>query len=179
MAYDIEQLLRMTQAQLDELFTASPAGDIPDGEGKGTAIIAAGTGVTSEIAGFINHFAWQGKIFDAKAGLLKNKILPFGIAAIVARVYKGESWFDGKECIVLDYSQTSLVARLDSRRNPDDRAWFLPWRGVWRQDAPVPFRAAVLTAARSESCRAARPRPGGCAPDDRPSPVARRLPRRR
>jgi hypothetical protein len=110
MAYDIEQLLRMTQSQLDELFTASPPGDIPDGEGKGTAIIAAGSGFTPEIAGFINHFAWQGKIFDAKAGLLKNKILPFGIAAIVARVYKGESWFDRKECIVLDYSQTSLVA---------------------------------------------------------------------
>ena len=110
MAYEIQQLLRMTQSQLDEIFTASPPGDIPDGEGKGTAIIAAGTGFTPEIASFINHFAWQGKIFDAKAGLLKNKILPFGIAAIVARVYKGESWFDRKECIVLDYSQTSLVA---------------------------------------------------------------------
>jgi hypothetical protein len=110
MAYDIQQLLRMTQAQLDQLFTASPAGEIPVGEGKGTAIIAAGTGLTPEIASFINHFAWQGKIFDAKSGLLKNKILPFGLAAIVARVYKGESWFDGQECIVLDYSQTSLVA---------------------------------------------------------------------
>lgn len=110
MAYDIQQLLRMTQTQLDELFTSSPPGDIPDGEGKGTAIIAAGTGLTPEIAAFINHFAWQGKIFDAKAGLLKNRILPFGVAAIIARVYKGESWFDGKECIVLDYSQTSLVA---------------------------------------------------------------------
>jgi hypothetical protein len=110
MAYEIQQLLRMTQSQLDELFTASPAGDIPDGEGKGTAIIGAGSSLTPEIAGFINHFAWQGKIFDAKAGFLKNKILPFGIAAIVARVYKGESWFDRKECIVLDYSETSLVA---------------------------------------------------------------------
>jgi len=110
MAYEVQQLLRMTQAQLDELFTNSPVGDIPDGEGKGTAIIAAGTSVSPEIASFINHFAWQGKIFDAKAGLLKNKILPFGVAAIVARVYKGESWFDHKECIVLDYSQTSLVA---------------------------------------------------------------------
>ena len=111
MAYEIQQLLRMTQSQLDELFTASPAGDIPDGEGKGTAIIGAGSSLTPEIAAFINHFAWQGKIFDAKAGLLKNKILPFGIAAIVARVYKGESWFDRKECIVLDYSKTSLLAK--------------------------------------------------------------------
>ena|SRR5215469_12090562 len=110
MAYDVPQLLRMTQAQLDELFTSSPVGDIPDGEGKGTAIIAEGTVFSPKIASFINHFAWQGKIFDAKAGLLKNEILPFGVAAIVARVYKGESWFDKKECIVLDYSQTSLVA---------------------------------------------------------------------
>ena len=110
MAYDTEQLLRMTQAQLDDLFTNSPVGEIPDGEGKGTAIIAAGTGLTPEIASFINYFAWQGKVFDAKAGLLKNRILAFGVAAIVAQVYKGPSWFDGKECIVLDYSQTSLVA---------------------------------------------------------------------
>ena len=110
MAYDVQQLLQMTQIQLDELFTNSPVGDLPDGEGEGTAIIAAGSALSPEIARFINHFAWQGKIFDAKAGLLKNKILPFGIAAIVAQVYKGESWFDHKECIVLDYSQTSLVA---------------------------------------------------------------------
>ena len=110
MAYNVQQLLRMTSAQLDELFTNSRVGDIPDGEGKGTAIIGDGTVFTPEIASFINHFAWQGKIFDAKAGLLKNRILPFGVAAIVAQVYKGESWFDKKECIVLDYSQTSLVA---------------------------------------------------------------------
>jgi hypothetical protein len=110
MAYQIEQLFKMTADQLDELFTKSPPGDIPDGEGKGTALIAEGTRFTAEIAGFINHFAWQGKIFDAKAGLLKNKILAFGLAAIVAKVYKGESWFDDKECIVLDYSQTSIVA---------------------------------------------------------------------
>jgi hypothetical protein len=110
MAYQIDQLRQMTADQLDELFTKSPPGNIPDGEGKGTALIAEGTRFTAEIASFINHFAWQGKIFDAKAGLLKNKILPLGVAAIIAKVYKGESWFDGKECIVLDYSQTSIVA---------------------------------------------------------------------
>ena len=33
-----------------------------------------------------------------------------GINAIVAKVYKAASWLDGKECIVLDYSETSLVA---------------------------------------------------------------------
>ena len=110
MAYDADQLLKMTTAELDDLFTKSPAGDIPNGEGEGTAILAEGTRFTPAIAKFINHFAWQGKVFDAHAGLLKNLILPLGIAAIVAKVYKDDSWFDGKECIVLDYSQTSIVA---------------------------------------------------------------------
>jgi hypothetical protein len=100
----------MSQAQLDELFTNSPPGAIPDGEAKGTAIIAPGTTYTDEIAEFINHFAWQGKNFDAKKGALRNRILPFGINAIIAKVYKGPSWLDGKECIVLDYSETSLLA---------------------------------------------------------------------
>jgi hypothetical protein len=88
MTYQIEQLLKMTSSQLDELFAKSPPGDIPDGEGRGTALIAEGTSITPEIARFIGYFAWQGKIFDAKAGLLKNMISPLGIAAIVARVYK-------------------------------------------------------------------------------------------
>ena len=110
MAITVPDLLKMSQAQLDELFTTSPPGDIPDGEAKGTAIIAPGTTYTDEIAEFINHFAWQGKNFDAKKGALRNRILPFGLNAIIAKVYKGPSWLDGKECIVLDYSETSLLA---------------------------------------------------------------------
>ena len=111
MAYDIPQLLTMSQAQLDELFTNSLAGEIPDGEGKGTAIVAPGTTYTEEIAEFVSHFAWQGKVFDAAKGVLKNKILPFGLNAIIAKVYKGPSWLDSKECIVLDYSETSFIAQ--------------------------------------------------------------------
>ena len=84
--------------------------DIPDGEGKGTAIIAPGTTYSDEVAEFISHFAWQGKTFDAAKGVLRNRILPFGLNAIIAKVYKAPSWLDGKECIVLDYSETSLLA---------------------------------------------------------------------
>ena len=51
-----------------------------------------------------------GKVFDAKAGLLQNSIGPFGLNAIIAKVYKAPSWLDGKKCIVLDYSETSMVA---------------------------------------------------------------------
>src|SRR5258706_7545348 len=41
---------------------------------RGTAIVAPGTTFTSEIATFINFFAWQGKMFGAKASLLVNEI---------------------------------------------------------------------------------------------------------
>ncbi len=110
MTITVPDLLKMSQAQLDDLFTQSPPGEIPDGEAKGTAIIAPGTTYTAEIAALINHFAWQGKTFDAKKGVLRNRILPFGLNAIIAKVYKAPSWLDGKECIVLDYSETSLLA---------------------------------------------------------------------
>lgn len=103
--------MTMSQQELDDLFKASLPGDIPNGEAKGTAIIAPGTRYSDEIAEMVSLFAWQGKVFDASKGLLKNKITTFGIAAIVARVYKDASWLDGKECIVLDYSDTSLVAK--------------------------------------------------------------------
>ena len=110
MAYDVQQLLRMSQQDLDALFTASDAGPIPEGQADGTAIIAPGTTYSVEIATFIKYFDWQGKVFDPAAGQLKNRIGPFGLNAIIANVYKAPSWLDGKECIVLDYSQTSVVA---------------------------------------------------------------------
>ena len=108
--YSVEKLLDMTQEELDDLFKASPAGDIPNGEAEGTAIIAPGTRYSDIIAKVVNTFGWQGKVFDAEKGYLKNRITIFGIEAIVAKVYKGDSWLDGKECIVLDYSDTSFIA---------------------------------------------------------------------
>jgi hypothetical protein len=110
MTYDVKQLLAMSQAQLDDLFRANPAGEIPNGPADGTAIIAPGTRYSTFIAQVINHFGWQGKVFDAANGCLKNRITAFAVEAIIAKVYKDASWLDGKECIVLDYSQTSLVA---------------------------------------------------------------------
>jgi hypothetical protein len=111
MAYDVAKLLTLSQSDLDALFTKSPVGNIPDGEAEGTAIVAPGSTFSPTIAKFVSHFAWQGKVFDAKKGVLKNKILPFALNAIIAKVYKGPSWLDGKECIVLDYSDTSIIAQ--------------------------------------------------------------------
>src|ERR1039457_7510788 len=111
MAYTASQLLSMPGKDLDDLFSGSLSGDIPNGEAQGTAIIAPGTTYSAEIASLINVFTWQGKTFDAEHGTLRNRILAFGLNAIVAEVYKAPSLFDGKECIVLDYSKTSFVAK--------------------------------------------------------------------
>jgi hypothetical protein len=110
MTYDTDTLLAMTAADLADLFSNAEAGPIPNGEAEGTANIAPGTSFTPEIAKFINFFAWQGKIFDAEKMVLVNKITVFGLNAILAHVVRGPSWIDGKECIVLDYSKTSVVA---------------------------------------------------------------------
>jgi hypothetical protein len=111
MAYDVEKLMQMRQQELDALFSSVPAGDIPDGAADGTAVIAPGTPFTPVISKLITLFAWQGKVFDSGKGVLRNRILPFGLNAIIAKVYKEKSWLDGAECIVLDYSDTSMVAQ--------------------------------------------------------------------
>jgi hypothetical protein len=102
----------MSQEELDHLFRSSPAGSFPNGEATGTAILFPGTVCACFIAWFVRWFGWQGKVFDALVGGLVNRISAFGIKAIKAKVYKDQSWFDQKECIVIDYSKTSWVARL-------------------------------------------------------------------
>lgn len=110
MPVDLPQLLRMSQKELDELYLRSEAGPMPDGESRGTALIAPGTGPGRVIGWIARWLFWQGKVFDAKNGSLINRAFCLSFKAIRARVYKEPSWLDGRECIVLDYSKTSLLA---------------------------------------------------------------------
>ena len=109
------ELLGMSQTQLDDLFKKSAPGPIPDGDSTGTAIVAPATFWARLIARIAKDWAWQGKVFtknpDGNGATLVNKITVAGVQAIVARVYFTKSWLDGEDCIVLDYSKTSLFAR--------------------------------------------------------------------
>lgn len=107
---DVPALMAMSQSGLDATFRASPAGDIPDGQAEGTVLVAPGTELTGIAAKLIHLLAWKGKVFDAERGDLRNEVLLTGIHAVQAKVYKDASWYDGQECIVLDYSHTSVVA---------------------------------------------------------------------
>ena len=111
MAVTADQMLGMSKRQLDDLFGSHAAGEIPQGEARGTVIIRMGRWLSVLVSKIAHRIAWQGKVFDPVRGELRNEISPLRAKAIRAKVYKAPSWFDQKECIVLDYSRTSFVAR--------------------------------------------------------------------
>lgn len=55
MSYQVADLLKMPQAELDALFTASEPGPIPAGEAQGTAIVAPGTSFGDNAAAFVRN----------------------------------------------------------------------------------------------------------------------------
>jgi hypothetical protein len=110
MPVDSLAMLDMSRDELDDLFRSSPAGEIPKGKAKGTVISHPGTEFAEIAAKVVHLIAWQGKVFDPEKGELLNEITPLHLDSIRAKVYNDKSWFDGNECIVLDYSKTSVVA---------------------------------------------------------------------
>ena len=111
----LSDLLKLSREELDRLFTQAEPGPIPRGDSSGIAIACSGTFWARLISRLIHTWAWQGKVFtadpDGEGATLENKLTVAGIKAVVARVYYTTSWLDGKQCIVLDYSKTSLFAR--------------------------------------------------------------------
>lgn len=103
--------LEMSPAQLDELFASSPAGDIPAGRGAGTAVAFAGKRAAGPLAAVARILFWQGKQFLPESHDLKNLLTPFSLKGLRADVYVGTSWYDGRPCVVLDYSTGSRIAR--------------------------------------------------------------------
>ena len=108
--------LNLSREELDEIYRSVEAGEIPSGDTRGTAILA-GSLFSKIVAAFARLFAWQGKVFDifaadGQSGVLINKITPFSLTFIVAKVYRDPSWMDGKETIVIDYSKTSFFAKV-------------------------------------------------------------------
>ena len=110
MVVDVPQLVEMSRDELDALFRSSAAGAIPVGRTKGAVLVAPGTGIAWPAKRLIRWLAWRGKVFNPQKDDLLNLILPFGVKAVRAKVYKDASWLDQKETIVLDYSKTSRLA---------------------------------------------------------------------
>lgn len=111
----VAEWLSKSRDELDEIYRRAQPGKLPNGDTRGTAIVA-GSVLAKAFAAFARLFAWQGKVFmlfpnSPESGVLVNKITPFSVTFIVATVYKDESWMDGNETIVIDYSMTSFFAK--------------------------------------------------------------------
>jgi hypothetical protein len=105
----------MSREELDEIYRQAEPGPLPSGDTRGTAIVT-GSLLPRTLARIARLFAWQGKVFDlfaagGNAGVLINKITPFSLSFVVAKVYKDKSWLDQQETIVIDYSKTSFFAK--------------------------------------------------------------------
>lgn len=111
----IEQWLNLSRDQLDDIYKRAKPGPLPHGDTVGTAILAGGP-FSQLFAKIAKAIAWQGKVFDLftpsfNSGVVVNKVSPFGVNLIVAKIYRGESWMDGEDTIIIDYSGTSLFAK--------------------------------------------------------------------
>jgi hypothetical protein len=107
---DEVQLLKAGEQRLEDIFRASPPGEVPRGPLEGTAILPwAGSVGARFLAVFVSLGLWRGKVFSPD-GHLSNRFTPLDVLAFVADVGVGRSRLDGKDCIVVDYSRTSLLA---------------------------------------------------------------------
>ncbi len=104
-------LRAMTAEQLDETFAAAGVTSLPHGRGRGLALAKTGTAFGRAFTNGVARTSWKGKDFAPDGGSLRNLLGPFGLRAIGAAVFIGDSWADGRPCVVLDYSRTSWVAR--------------------------------------------------------------------
>lgn len=116
MSNTLQSWMSLSREELDEIYRKAAPGPLPTGDTRGTAIVA-GSLLPRTLARIARLFAWQGKVFDifaddGSAGVLINKITPFSLNFIVAKVYRGDSWLDGRDTIVIDYSHTSFVAKV-------------------------------------------------------------------
>lgn len=112
MSITAQSIAQLPRDEVDQLFRAGEVGQIPDGDAVGTAIFFPATPFEPVLERLVQSLAWSGKVVSARTRDLKNKISPLGVQAIAADVYTGRSWFDGADCIVLDYSKRSFLAKL-------------------------------------------------------------------
>jgi len=104
-AQTMQQLVRMSNADLTALYMASPPGSVPSGYTPGRSIKNPGSRRTV-LNSRATRLVWQGKIFRDD-GTMVNRL--FGVGrAIPAEVYMGHSLLDGQPSLIFDYSKSRL-----------------------------------------------------------------------
>lgn len=157
MSTTARELRAMSRRELDDLFRASPAGALPTGRSRGTALILPGTPLDPVLRGLVRLLVWKGKRFqsDGSRHWLRNLISPLSLELFRAEVYPDESWFADGEAVILDYSESSFLVRMirDEIRQVGD-GLYLGQVFLWKKrvilfmlEFPEPERARADTAA--------------------------------
>lgn len=115
----MQQLVRLSPCELEQLYAQGTLAPIPAGMIRGQALMNPGTRLAVP-SSRISRLVWQGKIFNNDGQTAINRF--FGVRLIKANVYSAESWRDGRPALILDYSQTSWL--------------YAPYRDEIRQIAP-------------------------------------------
>ena len=145
MAYDVPQLLKMSQKELDDLFTKSSPGDIPDGEAQGTAIVAPGTTYSAEHRDARQPLRLAGQDLRRQEGRPEEP----DPAVRVQRHHRQD--LQGAELARRQgVHRPRLLGHLagravDPRRDPADRPRPLPRQGLLEPEAPHGLRPEVLS----------------------------------
>lgn len=105
-AMDVNDLLRMSPAQLDALYSASPPAPLPTGNVRGTPLLRTGTPLARPVSRGA-RLLWQGKVFRPDEARAVNRFA--GVRIIEGELYQAPSWLDGRPALILDYARTSRL----------------------------------------------------------------------
>lgn len=101
----LEQLVRMSPAELDRLYRQGAAVPLPVGQARGRTLFRPGTSLAVPLSRAAK-VVWQGKVIHPDSTAV-NRF--FGVKIIKGNLFVAESWLDGGPSLILDYSQTSIV----------------------------------------------------------------------
>jgi hypothetical protein len=96
---DLDQLCKLGECELEQLFGQADAGPIPVGFGRGRVLVLTNTRLP-RMKARLNNVVWKGKVF-ANDGHFTNQWL--GFQASASHAEHGTSWYDGKPCVVMEY----------------------------------------------------------------------------
>ena len=91
-------LRRLTADQLDHVFAQGRVDDLPVGTIHGTVLLQ--TDARLPRLRRLENIVWKGKVFDPDGQFINQWA---GCRAVTSCVASGQSWYDGRPCLVLEY----------------------------------------------------------------------------
>jgi hypothetical protein len=106
-SYCPEQLLRMSECELIEVYKCGIVSPVPCGYTPGTVIYKPGSKIVVPASKLFKATAWQGKYITCDKMINRQ----FGLPSITADIMSGESWIDGGPTLVFDYWDSSFICK--------------------------------------------------------------------